>query len=135
LEDAVDTSPVADGSATQTVTTTIVPQWPVDTDIIFSEGRTRIRLMNQKTLIRMVLQDAISNVHANLVFGHAFPDAGVAFASTRAAVVNAAMGRFPSAGTIHNCLLSDMEYLSNMIVIVSILALYPLKCDGIANLF
>jgi len=68
-------------------------------------------------MVRLVLQDAIENVHMYLVFYHAFPDASVALAKTRDALTRAARARSPGAMAIHNRLLSDEEYLLNMSVI------------------
>ena len=70
-------------------------------------------------MVRLVLQDALENVHAFLAFRHAFPDPSVAVSNTRAALVNAAHVRFPGAAVIHSRLLSDEEYFLNMSVIVS----------------
>jgi len=115
-----DVSPDAGGSITHNITTTVQPQWPANTNIVFSDGRTKILITSQQAIVHVVLQEAIENVHANLVFHHAFPDAGAALAGTRAALINAAMARFPSTADLHNRLLSDEEYMANMIVIVSI---------------
>ena len=119
MEDGVD-APDAGGSVTHNVTTTVQPQWPANTNIIFSGGRTKIRIMSQQAIVRVVLQDAIENVHAYMVFRHGFPDAGAALAGTRAALVNAATAHFPSTAVLHNRLLSDEEYMANMVIIVSI---------------
>ena len=100
-------------------TATAMPKWPADTDMIFSLGRNRICLTNQQSMVRLVLQDAIENVHAFLAFRHAFPDSHVVYSCTKAALVNAAHAHFPGAAVIHNRLLSDEEYFLNMGVIVS----------------
>jgi len=74
-------------------------------------------------MVRFVLQDAIENVHAYLVFRNAFPDGCAALTATRAALDNAALVRSPGAADIYNRLRSDEEYLLNMSVIVSITSL------------
>ena len=95
------------------------PNWPPETDMVFSDGRTRIRLMNQPTIVRLVLQDAIENVHAFLLFRNAYPSPGLVVTSAKGALVNAAKARFPGAAHVHNRLVSDEEYFLNMSVIVS----------------
>jgi len=96
------------------------PKWPVETEMVFSDGRTKIGLINQNLLVRMVLQDAIENMHVNLLFHHSFPNATIALASTKAALEDAAKARLPRTAAILNRLRSDVEYLANMSVIVSL---------------
>lgn len=75
--------------------------------------------MNQSTIVRMVLQDAIENMHAFLVFRSAFPDPNLVAEGAKAALMKAARGRFPGASPVHDRLISDEEYNQNMTVIVS----------------
>ena len=107
-----------------------MPKWPAETDMVFSDGRTRIRLMNQKTIVRLVIQDAIENVHAFMLFRNAYPNPALVVSSAKAALVNAATARLPGAAHVHQCLVSDEEYFLNMSVIVSYtyLAMSSLTC-------
>lgn len=117
MEDGVDTSPEAGGSIAPIGS--VMPKWPAEIEIVFSEGRTKIGLMNQQPIVRIVLQDAIENVHAHLLIHDSYPNAAVMTQCMRGALVSAARGRFPGAAAIHNRLLIDEEYLANMSVIVS----------------
>lgn len=101
-------------------TATMMPVWSAETDIIFSVGRNRIGLMNQRPMVRLVLQDAIENVHVYLVLHHAFPDSSVVLEGARAALRKATKGRLPDSAGILNRLRFDEEYFLNMSVIVSI---------------
>ncbi|KAI9439470.1 hypothetical protein BJY52DRAFT_1195598 [Lactarius psammicola] len=48
--------------------------WPADTDLIFAPGGTQVMLTLQRLLIRTVVQDAIKDLQASLLFNNAFPD-------------------------------------------------------------
>jgi len=120
LEYGLELLPEDGNSVAHTATGTVTPKWLAETDIIFSNGRTKLGLNNQQILMRAVLQDAIDNVHGNLLFQDSFPKPDAAGASTRAALVNAARSCFPHTAAIYNRLLSDEEYMANMSVIVSI---------------
>jgi hypothetical protein len=88
--------------------------------MVFSDGRTKICITKQQSLVRVVLQDAIENVLSLLVSIHAFPDPDAAIEFTRTALKDAAEARLPGAVAIFNRLLADEEYFLNMSVIVSI---------------
>ncbi|KAN0118798.1 hypothetical protein V8E52_004909 [Russula decolorans] len=92
-------------------------RWPAETNMDFRDGRTRIRLMSQPTIVQLVLQDAIENMHAFLLFRHAFPDPDLVVEGAKAALTRAARARFPGAARVHERLLSDEEYILNMTVI------------------
>jgi hypothetical protein len=79
-----------------------------------------MRLTSQQVMVRIVLQDAIENVHLHLVFRHAFPTAPDLVNSTRLALVDAARECSPRTAVIHERLLVDEEYLEDMSFIVSI---------------
>ena len=112
-------SPEAGGSITHTVATTVMLQWPAYTDIILgTKGQSNMNLMKQHIIVCTVLQYAIENVHANLVFHNAFPNAGTTVARTRAALVNATIVCFPSVVTIHQHLMSNKQYMENIVASV-----------------
>jgi hypothetical protein len=92
-------------------------RWPAETNMDFRDGRTRIRLMSQPTIVRLVLQDAIKNMHAFLLFRHAFPNPDLVVEGAKAALTRAARARFPGVARVHERLLSDEEYILNMTVI------------------
>ncbi|KAN0109460.1 hypothetical protein V8E52_009254 [Russula decolorans] len=92
-------------------------RWPAETNMDFRDGQTRIRLMSQPTIVRLVLQDAIENMHAFLLFRHAFPDPDLVVEGAKAALTRAARARFPGAARVHERLLSDEEYILNMTII------------------
>lgn len=117
MEDGVDTSLQAGNSLS---VAHIAPKWPVETEIVFSDGRTKIGLVNQNLLVRMVLQDAIENVHVNLLFRHSFPDPDGALSNTETALLDATRARLPRTAAILDRLQSDKNYLANMSVIVSL---------------
>jgi hypothetical protein len=75
--------------------------------------------MSQPTIVRLVLQDAIENMHVFLLFRHAFPDPNLVVEGAKAALTRAARAHFPGAARVHERLLSDKEYILNMTVIVS----------------
>ena len=52
----------------------IPPLWPADTDLVFQLGTNKIMLMTQQSLVRIVIQDGIENIHTHLISSHAFPD-------------------------------------------------------------
>jgi hypothetical protein len=115
--DRDDSSPGAGSSLVHSAIMTM--RWPAETNMDFRDGRTRIRLMSQPTIVRLVLQDAIENMHAFLLFRHAFPDPDLVVEGAKAALTRAARARFPGAARVHERLLSDEEYILNMTVIVS----------------
>lgn len=88
------------------------PLWPADTNLIFQEGTTKILLMGQPSLLRVVIQDAMDNFHADLLSSHAFPDLTTALTVIRAALLSSAKAHFPTALNIHTRLQSDNDYVA-----------------------
>ncbi|KAH9162079.1 hypothetical protein EDB89DRAFT_1913474 [Lactarius sanguifluus] len=74
---------------------TVTPSSPaptvshVDTDLVFVEGTTKIMLTSQRPLIRAIVQDAIENLRASMLFCNAFPDVTIAFALSRDTLITA----------------------------------------------
>jgi len=93
--------------------------WPIDTDIIYVAGTTKVMLTVQRPVMRTVIQDAFENVHASLLFNCAFPDASVIPSTIRGALVAAAWSNVPRASNIHTRLLTDEEFLAKMSRLVS----------------
>ena len=100
LDDGDDMSHDAGSSVAHHAT--VMPTWPVETNLVFSAGRNRIGLMNQQREVQFVLQDTIENIHLYLMIRHSFPRSGAAIEGTRAALIKAARGRLPGAAGILN---------------------------------
>ena len=108
------------GSATQNTTIAGVPNsvtWPSDTDILLAPGTKKVSLALQRPALRGVVQDAVENVRASLLFDNAFPDAFVVSLSVRGALLSAA--NTPRALNIRDRLAGDDEYLNKLIRLVS----------------
>ena len=92
--------------------------WPVETDLIFVLGTTRVMLTVQRPLMRSVIQDAFERVRVYLLFNNAFPDAPTVLSMTKRSLTEAAESR-ERASSIHQRLLHDEAYVTNMIRLVS----------------
>ncbi|KAI9439729.1 hypothetical protein H4582DRAFT_2075103 [Lactarius indigo] len=64
--------------------------WPSNTDLSFAPGSTRLMLTAQRPLVRAVIQEAIENVRAAMMFNDAFPNLARAFTFIRDALITAA---------------------------------------------
>lgn len=109
-----------------TLNTPAQPTWPIETDLVFVAGTTKVKLSIQHRLIQNVFRDTFENVRCALLFEHAFPDALAIPSVIRKAVLAAAEalkfvnGRHnESASCVHQRLLLDDDYLSKMIRLVS----------------
>ena len=91
---------------------------PVQTDLIFVSGTTRVMLTAQQPVMRSVMHDAFERVRVYLLFNNAFPDAATILSMTRVALVAAAEAH-ERASRIYQRLLHDEEYATNMIRLVS----------------
>ena len=92
--------------------------WPVETDLIFLSGTTRVMLTAQRPLLRCVIHDAFEKVRVYLMFSNAFPDAVTIESMTRDSLVAAAESRERSS-IIHQRLLHDEGYVASMRRLVS----------------
>ncbi|KAH8999681.1 hypothetical protein EDB86DRAFT_2828293 [Lactarius hatsudake] len=81
---------------TTTTTKSSAATWPTDTDLL-PPGAKRFLLTNQQTLVRNVVQEAIENMRASLLFNNAFPTAPIAFAFTKESLITAAEKFKPGA--------------------------------------
>lgn len=111
--------PGAGKSVAHTAVMNEMPTWPMETDVVLSH-RNKMCLLNQQTLVRVVLKKAIDFVLTDLLFCNSFPNAVVAGTSARQAVTKAAFAHYPGAAAIHTRLLRDRLYMANMSIIVSI---------------
>ena len=79
-----------------------LPLLPADeTDLYIVLGTNRLSLSAQKPLIRVVMQDAIENLCASLLFEHAFPTAPTAIRVVWECLLAAAEQYRPGAAAIH----------------------------------
>ena len=74
--------------------------------------------MHQHLLIRVIIQDGIENLRANILFENGFPDMHIAIAYTRTSLLAAARSHYPGASFIHRHLLSDEDYMGHLIPLV-----------------
>ncbi|KAH9033901.1 hypothetical protein EDB85DRAFT_2144685 [Lactarius pseudohatsudake] len=87
----------------------------VDTDLVFVDGTTKIMLTSQRPLIRAIVQDAIENLRASMLFHNAFPDVTIAFAFTRDALITATEKHGHGGGIVQRRLQVDGEYLTKLV--------------------
>ncbi|KAH8979695.1 hypothetical protein EDB83DRAFT_2327068 [Lactarius deliciosus] len=87
----------------------------VDTDLVFVGNTTKIMLTSQRPLIRAIVQDAIENLRASILFVNAFPDATVAFTLTKDALITATENHGHGGGIVQRRLQVDDEYLTKLI--------------------
>jgi hypothetical protein len=93
-------------------------RWPTETDLFFPPGSNRLALSAQNSLISLVVQDAINNVRASLLFDYAFPEGVDKVALVRGCLLAGAEKYKPSSSHIHERLLNDSEYMALMIHLV-----------------
>lgn len=94
--------------------------WPVDTDLIFALGSTKLSLLNQRPIVRAVIQEAIENLRAALMFTNAFPDVCSALTLIKDCLFTAALHLKPGATEVLDRLIRDQEYLSKITPLVSV---------------
>ena len=90
-----------------------------DTDLIFVPGTNRLILSAQQPLIWVVIQDAIENLWAFLLFDHAFPVALQAIKFVRDSILLAAENYKPGTSAIAARLNTNNDYLSLMTRLVN----------------
>jgi hypothetical protein len=90
-----------------------------ETDLHFVPGSTRIILTGQRPIVRMVIQEAIENLRASLLFIDAFPDSNCALKFIQDGLFTAAKRQCPAAADVLKRLQDDEEYMSAIIPLVS----------------
>ncbi|KAI9431931.1 hypothetical protein H4582DRAFT_2084387 [Lactarius indigo] len=80
-----------------------------------TECSTRLMLTAQRPLIRAVIQEAIENVRAAMLFNDAFPNLNRAFTFIRDALISATYSYGPVASMLYKRLMEDDEYLARII--------------------
>ncbi|KAH9997086.1 hypothetical protein BJV77DRAFT_960342 [Russula vinacea] len=81
--------------------------WHADTNFV-------LKLMLQCPLIRLIIQDAIENVRALILFTDAFPDATLSMTFTKDALISAAKAHLPASYDIHARLMGDDDYVTKI---------------------
>jgi hypothetical protein len=98
-----------------------VPTLYPDTNLVFVDGPgpTKLKLNDQHQLVRWIVQDAIENLRALLLFNNAFPDAPVTFTLAKGALNLAAENREADGGVlVQHQLQDDEEYLFRLSTLV-----------------
>jgi hypothetical protein len=100
--------------------------WPTEIELVYVTGTTKVKLSLQGRILQTIIRDAFENLRSDLLFENAFPDSAVISRMIRGSLVRAAEGRTfvngqynASAACVHQRLLSDEEYESKMIHLVS----------------
>jgi hypothetical protein len=94
--------------------------WPIDTDLIFAVGSTKLSLLNQCPIVCAVIQEAIENLWAALLFANTFPDVCSALTLIKDCLFTAALHLKPGATEVLDRLTRDQEYLLKMTPLVSV---------------
>jgi hypothetical protein len=94
--------------------------WPLDTDLIFAVGSTKLSLLSQRPIVRAVIQEAIENLRAALLFANAFPDVCSALTLIKDCLFTAALHLKPGATEMLDRLTRDQEYLLKITPLVSV---------------
>jgi hypothetical protein len=94
--------------------------WPVNTDLIYVPGTTRIMLTAQHPMMQTVIHDTFEKVHTLLLFDCAFPDASVLPPIIRDALITAASFNVPRVSNIYCQLLKDNKYATKLGHLVSL---------------
>jgi hypothetical protein len=116
----IDSSQGGGGSSAGESTSTMEDGfvWAEHTDIIFPPGSRKVMLMNQRPLVRVVIQNAMELVRVDLLFNYAFPDPAVSLITIKMSLLTSS-SEYPGAADIHRRLLFDEEYLASIIPLVS----------------
>ncbi|KAF8256576.1 hypothetical protein EI94DRAFT_1710901 [Lactarius quietus] len=85
--------------------------WPVDMDLVFPLGSTKLSLLNQHPMVRAVIQEGIENLWAALMFTNAFPGLCSTLTLVKDLLFTAAMHHKPGATEMLDRLTRNQEYL------------------------
>ena len=88
-------------------------------ELVFAVGSTKLTLLNQCPIIHAVIQEAIDNLQAALMFMNAFPDVCSALMLIKDCLFTAALHLKPSAAEVLDCLTCDNKYLLKITPLVS----------------
>ena len=93
--------------------------WPVDTDLVYTTGSNKVMLTIQRPLVRAVIQEAIENLRAGLLFTNAFPDVCATLTLIQDCLLTAANHHKPGATDILERLQHDQDYMLKITPVVS----------------
>ncbi|KAN0141246.1 hypothetical protein V8E53_001002 [Lactarius tabidus] len=85
--------------------------WPVATDLVLAAGSSKLLLLSQRPIVRAVIQEAIENLRAGLLFSNAFPDVCNALTLIKDCLLTAALRLKPGATEMLKRLTHDQDYL------------------------
>ncbi|KAN0129043.1 hypothetical protein V8E53_013193 [Lactarius tabidus] len=85
--------------------------WPVATDLVLAAGSSKLSLLSQRPIVRAVIQEAIENLRAGLLFSNAFPDVCNALTLIKDCLLTAALRLKPGATEMLEQLTHDQDYL------------------------
>ena len=95
--------------------------WPADTDLVLAAGSSKLSLLAQHPIVRAVIQEAIDNLQAALVFTNAFPDICNALTLIKDCLLDAALCLKPGATEMLERLKHDQDYVLKITPLVSVL--------------
>jgi hypothetical protein len=95
--------------------------WNHETDLFYIPGSNRLTLSAQKPLIRVIVQDAIDDIRASLLFVHAFPEGPDKVTLVQGALLAVAEKYKPGSTHIHERLMHDREYMAQMSRLVRVI--------------
>jgi hypothetical protein len=84
-------------------------------------GSSKLSLLNQRPIVRAVIQEAIENLRATLLITNAFPDVCTALTLIQDCLFTAALRLKPGATEVLDRLTRDQDYLLKITPLVSIL--------------
>jgi len=90
-------------------------------DLVFAMGSLKIKLMLQRPLVWVVIQDSFDILYSLLQSTNAFPNGAVTIQLVRNALLRSALRHTPGALTIHQRLLYNLEYFHKILPLVSII--------------
>ena len=94
--------------------------WPLDTELVYTVGSTKLSLLNQRPIVRAVIQEAIEQLRAALLFANAFLDVCSSLTLIKDCLLNAALNLKPGATEVLDRLTRDQEYLLKITPLVSV---------------
>jgi hypothetical protein len=84
---------------------------PAETDLVFSPGSNKLMLTSQHPIVRAIIQDAIENLRAAMLFNNAFPDICIALGLIKDCLLTAANHLRPGAKEVLERLEQDHDYM------------------------
>jgi hypothetical protein len=95
--------------------------WPVDTDLVYINGSTKLYLTGQHLLVRLIIQDSIERIKVSIICIDSFPDASLSNKFARDALLLAADLTLPTSRSIRTRLVDDEDYLGKIISLVRVI--------------